>query len=87
VADADPRNRKPGETPDLVRAGALEKGFAEDKVEVVNDPIKAIDRAFSIVKPGDLIVVQVDEVEPMLKRVMEHFDRIVGTASNIKLQT
>jgi cyanophycin synthetase len=83
VADVDPRHRSPGETTDLVLAGALEKGFAKDKTEVVNDPIKAIDRAFSVVQTGDLIVVQVDEVEPMLKRVMEHFDRIVGTASNI----
>jgi len=30
------------------------------------------------VRSGDLIVVQVDEVEPMLSRVMEHFERIVG---------
>jgi len=87
VTDADPRDRNSGETPNLVRAGALEKGFAVDKAEVVNDPIKAIDRAFSIVKPGDLIVVQVDEMEPMLKRVMEHFDRIVGTVSDIKSQS
>ncbi|MHC4600380.1 MAG: Mur ligase family protein, partial [Planctomycetota bacterium] len=76
VADVDPRHRSPGETPNLVRAGALRKGFPEDRAEVVIDPIDAIDRAFSIVKSGDLIVVQVDEVEPMLRRVMEHFKRI-----------
>ena len=81
VADCDPRDRSPGETPNLVRAGALEAGFAEDKVEVINDPMKAIDRAFSIVQSGDLIVVQVDEVAPMLKRVMEHFERIVDPCS------
>ena len=81
VADADRRHRNPGETSELVRAGALENGFADDKVEVVIDPIKAIDRAFSIVQSGDLIVIQVDEVAPMLKRVMEHFERIVSTVS------
>jgi cyanophycin synthetase len=79
VADVDPRQRNPGETPGLVRAGALEQGLGEENVEVVNDPIEAIDRAFSIVRSGDLIVVQVDEVRPMLARVMEHFERIVGT--------
>ena len=79
VADADPRHRGPGETSGLVRAGALESGLADEKVEVVNDPIEAIDRAFGIVESGDLIVVQADEVEPMLKRVMEHFERIVGS--------
>jgi cyanophycin synthetase len=83
VTDADPRHRSPGETPVIVQTGALETGLAEDKVEVVNDPIEAIDRAFSVVLPGDLIVVQVDEVKPMLNRVMEHFERIVGTTPSV----
>lgn len=83
VTDADQRQRGTGETPVLVRAGALENGFAEDKVEVVNDPIEALDHAFSVVRSGDLIVIQVDEVAPMLKRVMEHFERIVGTVPSI----
>lgn len=78
VADPDPRGRRPGETSELVRAGALEKGLAQEHVELVNDPNEAIDRAFSVVRSGDLIVVQVDEVEPMLSRVIEHFERIVG---------
>ena len=42
------------------------------------DPLEAIDRAFAIVRAGDLIVVQVDEVQPMLNRVMTHFERRVG---------
>jgi cyanophycin synthetase len=84
ITDADPRHRRPGETPSLVLAGALDKGFASDRAEVINDPIQAIDRAISIVQSGDLIVVQVDEVEPMLKRVMEHFDRIVGATASLK---
>ena len=57
VADADPRARVPGETPDLVRAGALEAGFPETSVEIVTAPLKAIDRAFSVVQPGDLLVI------------------------------
>ena len=80
LADTDPRHRSPGETPNLVRAGALEQGHAEDKVVVINDPLEALDHAFAMVQAGDLIVVQVDEVEPMLKRAMEHFERVVGTA-------
>ncbi|MHC4923531.1 MAG: glutamate ligase domain-containing protein, partial [Planctomycetota bacterium] len=84
VADADPRGREPGETPELVRTGALEAGMVEAGVEVVCDPIEAIDRAFEIVQPGDLIVVQVDEVEPMLKRVMEHFERLAGKGTSVR---
>ncbi len=83
VADADPRGRKLGETPELVRAGAVENGFDADMVEVVNDPIVALDRAFEVVQPGDLIVAQVDDVENMIKLVMEHFERIVGTAPSV----
>jgi cyanophycin synthetase len=78
VADPDPRRRRPGETSELVRAGALEKGLAQEHVELINDPSEAIDRAFSVVRSGDLIVVQVDEVEPMLSCVMAHFERVVG---------
>ena len=77
VADADPRGRPPGETPALVRAGAMAAGLAEAATEVVIDPYEAIDRAFEIVQPGDLVVIQVDEVAPMLARVMAHFERTV----------
>ena len=37
--------------------------------------------AFEIVQPGDLIVVQVNEVEPVLQAVMAHFARIAGPAA------
>jgi len=57
----------------------VENGFNKDKIAIINDVFKAIDHAFSIVQPGDLIVVQVDEVGPMLKYVMDYFERIVGT--------
>jgi len=78
VADADPRHREVGETARLVKEGAIEGGCPEDRVEIVLDPLEAIDRAFEVVTPGDLIVVQVDEVEPMLRRVMAHHKRKVG---------
>ncbi|MFH2010259.1 MAG: cyanophycin synthetase [bacterium] len=87
VADADPRHRQPGETPSLVRAGALEAGFSADNIDIVPDPLEAIDHAFSIVRSGELIVVQVDEVEPMLRRVMKHFDCIVGTVVSHTLKS
>ena len=83
VADADPRGRLPGETPALVRAGALETGFPEIDTEIVIDPLEAIDRAFEIVRPRDLLVIQVDDVETMLGRVMEHFERIMPSRASL----
>lgn len=84
VNDADPRQRDLGETPELVRTGALENWLSVNKLEVVCDPYEAIDRAFSI---GDLIVVQIDAMSPMHKRVMEHFERIVGTLPSMMLSS
>ncbi|MFT5325027.1 MAG: cyanophycin synthetase [Planctomycetaceae bacterium] len=78
VADPDPRGRAPGETPDLVRAGAVDAGFSATSVDIVPDILEAVDRAFSMVEAGDLLVVQVDEVAPTLERVMEHFKQIVA---------
>lgn len=80
ITDPDPRSRKPGETSELVRAGALESGFTAERIEVVHDQFEALARAFAIVQPGDLIVVQVNEVEPVLQSVMGYFERIAGIA-------
>ncbi|WP_223421669.1 cyanophycin synthetase [Tateyamaria pelophila] len=80
LADADPRGRKPGATSELVRSGAVDNGFAPGAVDIINNPDTALARAFEIVQPGDLIVVQVNEVEPMLRAVMAHFARIAGPA-------
>lgn len=81
IADADPRQRTYGETSELVQSGTFDNGNGDKQVEIINDPTAALAHAFSIVQPGDLIVVQVDEVDLMLQRVMEYFERIVGTAA------
>ncbi len=73
VAEVDPRGRRRGESPSLVKAGAIESGHLETNIEIVMDGFEAVDRAFEIVRPGDLIVVQVDEVAPMLDHIMGHF--------------
>jgi cyanophycin synthetase len=73
VAEVDRRNRPHGESPSLVKAGAVESGHLEENIEIVMDGLKAVDRAFEVVRPGDLIVVQVDEIAPMLEHVMQHF--------------
>ncbi len=81
VADVDPRRRAPGTTPALVREGAIATGLVPERVEVIDDPLAAVDRAFALVEPGDLIVVQVDEFEPMRAAVMKHQKRSGGVAA------
>tara|TARA_R110002126_G_scaffold279836_1_gene426945 strand:- start:105701 stop:108322 length:2622 start_codon:yes stop_codon:yes gene_type:complete len=78
IADADPRQRETGETSRIVCAGAIENGFDKNNINIIDCSYKAIDHAFSVVQPGGLIVIQVDQVGPILKHVMEHFERIVG---------
>ncbi|MDA1015305.1 MAG: cyanophycin synthetase [Planctomycetota bacterium] len=78
LADIDPRGRANGETPGLVRAGALATGFPAASIEIIPAAMEAIDHAFSIIRPGDLLVIQVDEVAPILGRVMEHFKQVVA---------
>jgi cyanophycin synthetase len=80
LADIDPRGRANEETPGLVRAGALETGFPAASIEIIPAAMEAIDHAFSIIRPGDLLVIQVDEVAPILDRVMEHFKQVVAKA-------
>ena len=83
INDADPRQRNSGEAPKFVRDGALKNGLPEENINIINDPYLAIDYAFSIVQEGELIVVQVDEMNPMYSRVMEHYERISGTTLGI----
>lgn len=78
IADADPRQRKAGETSELVYAGAIENDMNEGNIKIINNVYKAIDYAFSIVQTGDLIVIQVDDIEPTYKHVMDYFERIVS---------
>ena len=76
VAEVDPRHRDLGETVELMRTGAMNAGFPGERFEIVMDPLEAIDRAFEVVQTGDLIVIQVDQVEPMLNQVLLHFERL-----------
>ncbi|MFT5285039.1 MAG: cyanophycin synthetase [Planctomycetota bacterium] len=78
VTELDPRDRRIGETTELIFTGAIDAKFPTDQIEIVMDPLVAVDRAFAVVQPGDLIVIQVDQVEPMLNRVMAHFERLIG---------
>lgn len=67
LTDADPRGRAPGETPRLVMAGLRDAGFPEDDVVVVADEPTARRRALAASRPGDLVVLQVDDVEGTLR--------------------
>ena len=70
ITDLDIRQRKLGETAEVVRKGILSTGFDEKSIEIILDVHEAIDRAFDIVKDGDIIVIQVDKIQPVIDHVL-----------------
>ncbi len=77
LADFDPRNRPVGETPRLVHEGLIKGGFQEDNIEIVPEPDKAVDYLFSKAETGDLLVIQPDELEPVMSQIMERYRQMV----------
>jgi len=49
--------RSKEELPALYKSALLEYGVEEDKIEMIHDPDAGIDKALSIAKPGDLLVI------------------------------
>ena len=77
LADLDPRTRPIGETSELVHEGLIKGGFQEGNIEIVPKPDKAVDYLFSKAETGDLLVVQIDELEPTMSQIMERYRQIV----------
>ncbi len=78
LSDFDPRGRALGETTDLVLEGLIKGGLDKSFVKVVLDKEKALDQAFLIVKAGDLLVIQIDELEPILSNVIQRHLEVVS---------
>jgi cyanophycin synthetase len=77
VTDSDPRGRPPGETAELVRKGILDAGFSPDKVSVVVDPVKATAAALESAAAGDLVVLQADHFNQVIRDVKEYKKRLL----------
>ena len=77
LVDFDPRDRPIGETPGLVREGLIKEGFKEENIEIVPEPDKAVDFLFSKAETGDLLVIQPDELEPIMSQITERYRQLV----------
>ncbi len=77
LTDFDPRDRPKGETPRLVYNGLLQAGFNKENIEIVQEPDKAVDTIFSRVQQGDLLVIQPDELEPVMSQILERYRKKV----------
>ena len=77
LADFDPRNRPVGETSQLVHEGLIKGGFQEKNIEIVPETDKAVDYLFSKAETGDLLVIQPDELEPVMGQIIERYRQTV----------
>ena len=72
VCDADPRERTAGETNKIVEKGLLKGGFTSDQYTMVIDEIEATQIALEMAEPGDLIVLQADNISRVIKDVLDY---------------
>lgn len=71
LADADPRGRAPGDTPRQLAKGILSAGFPENKLVIEDDEMKVTRMAIDAARPGDLVVLQADDVEGVIRLCRE----------------
>ncbi|KRS10876.1 cyanophycin synthetase [Roseovarius atlanticus] len=68
VYETDARGRSEGETAGLIEKGASDAGSA-GTVEIIMDEQAAIDRAIGEAKPGDFLLLLVDDIEGATERL------------------
>ncbi|MFT7388475.1 MAG: cyanophycin synthetase [Candidatus Endobugula sp.] len=78
LADFDPRERAKGETTGLVRQGLIEAGFNETNIEIITEPSEAVAAIFSKAEAGDLLVIQPDELEPIMSQIQARYLQVVA---------
>jgi len=79
LSDPDPRGRKLGETPAVIRQGAIDQGMPADHIHMVQEEAEAVEAALAAAQPGDLIVMQVDYVHETIERVRQEATKRGGS--------
>lgn len=67
--DGDLRGRQPGEVAGILYNAVVGNGMKKDDVRIINSELKALETAILDAKPGDLIVMFYEELEPALEMV------------------
>ncbi|MDP3387076.1 MAG: cyanophycin synthetase [Eubacteriales bacterium] len=78
ICDADPRERSVGETAQIVKEGLLKGGFSPDMITIVIDEREATRISLDMANPGDLIVLQADNITQVIKDVLNYKKESTG---------
>ena len=82
VTDTDTRDRAPGKVADLVRQGLVKGGFKDDMITILLDGREATKRSLDMAEPGDVVVLQADDIDMVIQDVMHYKEKIFPKKSH-----
>jgi len=73
--DEDLRGRKPGEVSRILQRGALAGGASLDQIEIILSETHALKKAMKQARPGDLITIFYEHLEPVLEIIRQEMEQ------------
>ena len=70
ISDPSSRTREIGATAGLVRQGIINGGFDPEMIDIEIDEDKAIARLLEMGRPGDLVILQVENIAKSIDHVL-----------------
>lgn len=74
--DVSARGRKPGEVPALLRKGIMPTSRVKECIEIHGNERQAIESTLDLMQPGDLVLVQVDQVHAAMEWIEQYLNRL-----------
>ncbi len=74
--DTSARGRKPGEVPALLRKGIKPASRVKECIEIDGNERYAIESTLDLMQPGDLVLVQVDQVHAAMEWIEQYLSRL-----------
>ena len=71
LCDCDPRKRPIGETTDIIQKGLFDHGIKSHQITIAKDEKEAVINAIQFAKPGDLVMIQANNVAEVIKDVLK----------------
>jgi cyanophycin synthetase len=78
IKESDPRKRPLGETAKLVEEGILSTGFPKKNYCIIQEERKATNKALSMARIGDLVVIQADDIHKVISDVLEFKEKVMS---------
>lgn len=79
ICDPDIRQRKLGETADIVKRGLMNSGFKSDMITIIHEEREATRAALQMAEKDDLVILQVDNLDQVIKDVFAFKDLLNGS--------